>query len=246
METDSVFTYSPPDQHVTCADFLEQRGLFDGDGVRILIKRPKTTDELQRFLLGGERVTSVPSAQQRGRVHGGTQSGKSLAEGTQQYALTVTATAINHPKQVQIRLQQWSREQTPQILRAMTVGRHEMKQVPGLSDQIIVVRRIQRDLIGVVGHRVIGSDALHMSVHAIKGKVGELHSVQDPAGKFAALDLQLEVPCQIHVFHAGDVIFILNACDAFHEFSSLFSPLSSTSRTYKVSLSSPISMLPVR
>lgn len=52
----------------------------------------------------GKRVAPTSSAQQRGRVHGRTQSGRSLAEGTQQYALTVTATAINHPKQVQIRL----------------------------------------------------------------------------------------------------------------------------------------------
>lgn len=64
----------------------------------------------------------------------------------------------------------------------MTVGRHEMKQVSGLGDQIIAVRCIQRDFIGVAKHRVIGSDALHLSVHTIKGKVGELHSVRDPVG----------------------------------------------------------------
>lgn len=52
----------------------------------------------------GKRVAPTSSAQQRGRVHGRTQSGRSLAEGTQQYALTVTATAINHLKQVQMRL----------------------------------------------------------------------------------------------------------------------------------------------
>ena len=64
----------------------------------------------------------------------------------------------------------------------MTVGRHEMKQVSGLGDQIIVVRCTQRDFIGVAEHRIIGSDALHLSVHTIKGKVGELHSVWDPVG----------------------------------------------------------------